>query len=688
VEGEKNVETLERLGLVATCNPGGSGSTSLFKQWADMFTGKHLVILPDNDEPGRKHAAGVAEALKGSAASIRIVELPGLTKKGDVSDWAAAGGTLEALRELVSAAGPVGPEELAGWELDAGPEARGTEKPRSPFSVTENGVFWLKPDGDGGVVLVKLSAWLEVVADTRGATGDNWGRWLRWLDRDGKRHEWAMSMEALSSDAGAVRARLMDGGLQFLAVNARLREKFSEYLQSHPAEARLRCVNRVGWHEESYVLPGFVVGGAEELVFQSASGTAYQWATAGTVEDWREGVARKCSGNSRLLLVVSCGFAGPFLSLAGGESGGVHFLTGKSTALVVGASVCGGGPSGFVQSWRSTLNGLEAIAEAHNDATLFLDELAQVDARDAADTAYMLGNGQGKIRMSKGITARETLRWRLLFVSAGEITLADHAASVGKRIKGGAEVRLLNVEADAGRGMGLFGELHGAASPDLFAGELKAAARRFYGPPFREFLGRLVAARPRAEEVIRASQGEARRRWVPNGAAGEVFRAADRFAIIGAAGELASEWEITGWELGAAIAAAERCFHDWLHRRGTAGSSDSREAIHQVQAFIEAHGASRFQDWRATEADRIINRVGFKRDIGGEVEYLVLPEAFRNEVCRGFNCQSVARELAHLGFLHHDEGRLTIKPRIPALGLTWVYCIRESIMEFDDAGSD
>jgi len=240
-----------------------------------------------------------------------------------------------------------------------------------------------------------------------------------------------------------------------------------------------------------------------------------------------------------LLLVVSCGFAGPLLALAGGESGGVHFFagtsTGKSTALFVGASVCGGGPGGFVQSWRSTLNGLEAIAEGHNDATLFLDELAQVDAREAADTAYMLGNGQGKTRMSKSITAREPLRWRLLFVSAGEITLADHAASVGKWVKGGGEVRLLNVDADAGRGMGLFEELHGSVSPDLFAGELKDAARRSYGSPFRAFLRRLVTARPRAEEVVCASREEARRRWVPTDAAGEVMREAERFAIIGAA---------------------------------------------------------------------------------------------------------------------------------------------------------
>jgi putative DNA primase/helicase len=59
------------------------------------------VILPDNDEPGLKHAHDVESKLSGIAKRIRILELPGLPEKGDVSDWVAAGGTREKLLELV-----------------------------------------------------------------------------------------------------------------------------------------------------------------------------------------------------------------------------------------------------------------------------------------------------------------------------------------------------------------------------------------------------------------------------------------------------------------------------------------------------------------------------------------------------------------------------------------------------------
>lgn len=87
--------------------------------------------------------------------------------------------------------------------------------------------------------------------------------------------------------------------------------------------------------------------------------------------------------------------------------------TGKSAALLVGGSVAGGGGrNGFVQSWRATANWLEAIAELHNDLTLFLDELAQIDPTEAAGTAYLLGNGSGKARMSRRAAANPTLTAR------------------------------------------------------------------------------------------------------------------------------------------------------------------------------------------------------------------------------------------------------------------------------------
>lgn len=98
VEGEKDANNLHRIGITATCNNGGAGKFS--PDLAKWFTGKSIAILPDFDAPGRDHALKVAELLLPVAAAVKIIELPGLPPKGDVSDWLAAGGTIELLREM------------------------------------------------------------------------------------------------------------------------------------------------------------------------------------------------------------------------------------------------------------------------------------------------------------------------------------------------------------------------------------------------------------------------------------------------------------------------------------------------------------------------------------------------------------------------------------------------------------
>jgi hypothetical protein len=98
-EGEKDVDRLTDLGLVATTNPEGAG------KWRDEYTdalkGRHVAIMPDNDEQGRKHAEKVAGALYGEAASVKVMELPGLPEKGDVSDWLDAGNSVDELLRIV-----------------------------------------------------------------------------------------------------------------------------------------------------------------------------------------------------------------------------------------------------------------------------------------------------------------------------------------------------------------------------------------------------------------------------------------------------------------------------------------------------------------------------------------------------------------------------------------------------------
>ena len=101
VEGEKDVENLEKLGFTATCNPGGACSNSgkWLKNYTDSLEGKSVVILPDNDGPGAQHAKIIAQALRFRARDLRIVRV---AEGKDVSDWIAGGATREAIEQAIA----------------------------------------------------------------------------------------------------------------------------------------------------------------------------------------------------------------------------------------------------------------------------------------------------------------------------------------------------------------------------------------------------------------------------------------------------------------------------------------------------------------------------------------------------------------------------------------------------------
>jgi hypothetical protein len=112
VEGEKDVERLMEYGLVATTNPMGA------KKWhmvdATPLNGRPCVVIVDNDDDGRIQAQQVAAERHGKALSVKLLELPGLPEKGDVSDWLDQGGTPEQLLALAAAAPAWSPDATPG----------------------------------------------------------------------------------------------------------------------------------------------------------------------------------------------------------------------------------------------------------------------------------------------------------------------------------------------------------------------------------------------------------------------------------------------------------------------------------------------------------------------------------------------------------------------------------------------
>jgi len=99
-EGEKDVATLGKLGFVGSCNTGGGGNWTT--DLNEYFKGKEVILLPDNDEPGRKHMAKVAEHIRPFSKSIKLLELPGIPEKGDVSDWVSSFSDMDSAAERLA----------------------------------------------------------------------------------------------------------------------------------------------------------------------------------------------------------------------------------------------------------------------------------------------------------------------------------------------------------------------------------------------------------------------------------------------------------------------------------------------------------------------------------------------------------------------------------------------------------
>jgi len=499
---------------------------------------------------------------------------------------------------------------------------------------------------------------LHLDAVTRDGQENNYGRLLRFRTTGGRWREWAMPMELLAGRGDELRGQLLAMGVLIDPDGHRL---LARYLQALTPKRRVQCALQVGWCGASYVLPDEVIGpSAAAVIFQSNERGHDEHTRAGTLEGWQSEIAARAVGNPLLMLALSAAFAGPLLGKCNAEGGGIHFVgdssTGKTTAIEAACSVWGG--TNFRRSWRATANGIEGAAALFNDCLLALDEISECDPREVGAIVYSLGNGRGKQRASRGGNARSVTRWRCVILSSGERTIATAMAEGGRSIKAGQAVRLLDVP--AARRFGAWDDLHGFANGPALSDAIKRAAATNHGHAGRAFLhclthdGSDFAA---ALERIKSLPA-----FEADGKEGQDKRAAGRFALIALAGELATEYGVTGWPAGAAIEAAGEAFRAWQSLRGR-GNDERRQIPERVADFIERHGDSRFSDADLPDETMRINRAGWWRDGPGGRLYLFTTAGMR-EALQGFDFKRALGTLQEVGALPASSGERSKPERV------------------------
>ncbi len=713
-----------------------------------VYPAAALVLCGDDDHgtqastgrnPGREKATAAAQAVKG----VAVFPAGLLAGETDFNDLHAREG-IETVRTQVQAAMDAFNAQKSATKkgVESTPFADGAQSAapghvgephndNDPFQVRDDGVWFCGRDRDGKAASpIWLCSRLDIKTGVRDFSGVGFGLLLEFPDMLGLPQEWVMPKRLLAGDGNEIRSTLLYMGLD-IAPGAAARALLIRYIQSRkPPMPYARTTDRTGWHKTDlgpavYVMPKQTITSAESerVIYQSDSAMENTFRSAGTLDQWRSKVASICVGNSRLAFSVSCAFAGVLLRWVGGESGGFHIWgngsLGKSTIQKIAASVFGG--ASFKQSWRSTDNALESTAAQHCDALLILDELKEIDPKLAGETAYMLGNEQGKARANRTAQPKPKATWKLLFLSTGEITLAQHIASVGKSIHAGQLTRMANIPMDAGANLGAFEDLHGLESGGAFSLAIKGLADKYYGCAGVAFIQHVIDTQSGIAQRSKTAIDAITTAWIPANSSGQVHRVAGRFALVAEAGELATKAGITGWPVGEATRAAKTCFDAWLLDRGGNGDTEQYAMLAQVRNFIQLHGAGRFTWWHRAgddHAPNTLSRAGYRRMVTPEgkpikantdhqreygekisdgdaeqtsVEYFIFPEVFDKEVCQGFDPVAVKRLLLEKGHLEPtiikgtgdkpDKTRYDQRQRLPGMGNANVIKLKASILE-------
>ncbi len=664
VGGEQAVEAIRTLGGKAICNQGGEKTGR--KQIVNFLKAvkpRLVVILPDNDSTGLEMATAVKKDLDKAYIKTIILDLTDIWKqippKGDIFDLLnCPGWSVERIRAELEAQIERLLEPLT---VAAQLQTQLAEK-IGFFTSPDTGLVWRAGTPSGEITETLIGNHLEAIGYCQSPTGDGAAVVLKFKTIHHQTATYLMPRETLAGDGSEIVAELMRRSYSFKRGE---KNKLLDYLHGLGVEIQqLYVLNPTTGYVElngqkSFVLPHATIGD-EQLRFQTFEPPKdHPYQAKGTLESWQENVGRYATGNSRLVFGLSMAFGGPLLELLDLQGGGLNFYggtsKGKTTAVQAAASVAGH-PDKVVRSWRATDNGLEAVAAEHNNLTLILDELKECHPKVVDQASYLLANGVGKQRANRSGGKQTPKTWRLLFLSTGEMPFVDYLKGHGLAIKGGQEIRMIDVDAIAGE-HGVFENLHRFKDGAALSNHLKSATRQHHGTALIAFLAALVERINNGGiEAVKSDFLDYRAALMPDGAVDPaVGRAIERFALVALAGELAIEFGVLPVPAAEPLAAAKTLLQTWLDLRGSTGSHDLKQALERVEALLRENYHSGLVQLDTTSDAKDFPKgsmLGYRKLTG---EILILPSVYRDQLCQGVDRKLLTQELIAKGWLKTDK---------------------------------
>lgn len=615
-----------------------------------------IAIAADNDYHDNQPNTGKEAAEKAALSVAGWVSLPPTDHKADWDDYrqqngleAATAAFSDSMYQPQGESVSVQPKAIEGGKITA--TDSDPLKPR--VESRKDGVFWVSPkvDKDNGEI-INNESWLASPMDVIGTGRDDKDQYLviRWAAFGA---DTATTAAIPLADIGEREGwRTMKAGGINVTTKSSLRAILADWLQRSGSRELWRVAHATGWQCGAYIMPdGEIIGTPESpVLFSGRSSAAAGYTTAGSAESWKSSVARLAFGNYSMMTGIGAALAAPLIGLVGADGFGIHFYeqssAGKTTTANVASSLYGN-PDLLRLTWYGTALGLANEAAAHNDGLMPLDEVGQgADPVSVSQSAYALFNGVGKLQGAKEGGNRDLKRWRTVAISTGEMDLETFIASAGRKTKAGQLVRLLNIPLSKAV------RFHDHQNGKQHADALKDAYQHHHGAAGREWIKWLADHQQQAIDTVR----ECESRWrslIPADYGEQVHRVGARFAILEAA--LLLGGVVTGWDAQTCRDAIQHSYNAWVREFGT-GNKEHQQIIEQTEAFLNAHGLSRFAPFPYSPADLPIKDLAGYRQRGEHEEspmiFYTFPSAFEQEIAKGFNAKQFAEVLKSSGMLN------------------------------------
>ncbi|MDM2998441.1 MULTISPECIES: TOPRIM and DUF927 domain-containing protein [Citrobacter] len=614
-----------------------------------------IIIAADNDHHEGQANTGKDAAEKAALSVAGWISLPPTDHKADWDDYRQQNGLKAATAafndSMYQPQGECVKPQLQA--IEGGKTDQPEKDPLKPrIESRKDGVYWITPkvDKESGEI-INNESWLASPMDVIGTGRDDKDQYLilRWLAFGaGIPTTAAIPLADIGEREGW---RTLKAGGVNVTTKSSLRAILADWLQRSGSRELWRVAHATGWQCGAYIMPdGEIIGApAQPVLFSGRSSAAAGYTVAGTSESWRNSVARLAYGNYAMMTGIAAALAAPLIGLAGADGFGIHFYeqssAGKTTTANVASSLYGN-PDLLRLTWYGTALGLANEAAAHNDGLMPLDEVGQgADPVSVSQSAYALFNGVGKLQGAKEGGNRDLKRWRTVAISTGEMDLETFIATAGRKTKAGQLVRLLNIPLSKAV------RFHDHQNGKQHADALKDAYQHHHGAAGREWIKWLANHQQQAIDTVR----ECEARWrslIPADYGEQVHRVGARFAILEAALILGSV--VTGWDVQACRDAIQHSYNAWVREFGT-GNKEHQQIVEQCEAFLNAHGLSRYAPFPYDQSDLPIRDLAGYRAKGNHdadpMIFYTFPAAFEGEIARGFNAKQFAETIKNAGML-------------------------------------